>query len=157
MAWREAHRRAADRRGLRFPSDLTEGEWALVAPLLPPPRRAGRPRRVDLREALNAIFYVLSTGCQWAALPRCFPPKSTVFDHFQRLAESGALERIHDALFEAERARRGRARQPSLGVVDAQAVAGAPKGGRRSTARGSMRANACAAASGTSSSMPTGC
>jgi len=70
MAWTVEHRRAADRRGLRYPSDLTDAEWALVAPLIRPAKRGGRPRTVDVREVLNAIFYVLSTGCQWAAVPK---------------------------------------------------------------------------------------
>jgi transposase len=78
MAWTVEHRRAADRRGLRYPSDLTDAEWALVAPLIRPAKRGGRPRTVAVREVPNAIFYVLSTGCRWAALPKDLPPKSTV-------------------------------------------------------------------------------
>src|SRR5215475_9897564 len=74
--WKAEHRRAADRHGLRYPSDLTEEEWALVAPMIPPAKRGGRPRDVNVREVLNAIFYVLSTGCQWQALPKDLPPKS---------------------------------------------------------------------------------
>ncbi len=61
--WKPEHRRAADRRGLRYPSDLSDAEWDLVAPLIPPAKRGGRPRKVDVREVLNAIFCVLSTGC----------------------------------------------------------------------------------------------
>ena len=79
--WKPEHRRAADRRGLRYPSDLSDAEWALVEPLIPPAKRGGRPRMVNVREVLNAIFYVLSTGCQWAALPRDLPPRSTVWDY----------------------------------------------------------------------------
>jgi len=74
--WKPEHRRTADRRGLRYPSDLTDAEWALVGPAIPPAKRGGRRREVNVRE-LNAIFYVLSTGCQWAALPKDLPPKST--------------------------------------------------------------------------------
>ena len=76
--WKPEHRRAAMRRGLRYESDLTDAEWALVAPLIRPARRGGRPRRVDVREVLNAILYVLWTGCQWKALPKDLPPRSTV-------------------------------------------------------------------------------
>ena len=72
--WKPEHRRAADRPGLRYPSDLTDAEWALVKPLIPPARRGGRPRDINVREVLNAIFYVLSTGCQWKALPKDLPP-----------------------------------------------------------------------------------
>ena len=74
--WTAEHRRAVDRRGLRYPSDLTDAEWALVAPFVPPARRGGRKREVDVREVVNAIFYVLSTGCQWNALPKDLAPVS---------------------------------------------------------------------------------
>ena len=76
--WKPEHRLAADRRGLRYPSDLTDAEWAMVASLIRPAKRGGRPRTVNVREVLNAIFYVLSTGCQWNALPSDLPPRSTV-------------------------------------------------------------------------------
>ena len=78
--WKPEHRAAADRRGLRYPSDMTNAEWALVAPLIRPAKRGGRPRTVNIREVLNAIFYVLWTGCQWKALPKDLPPRSTVWD-----------------------------------------------------------------------------
>src|ERR1700731_2120534 len=73
------HRRAADRHGLRYPNDLSDSEWALIEPAIPPAKRGGRRREVNVREVLNAIFYVLSTGCQWQALPKDLPPKSTAF------------------------------------------------------------------------------
>lgn len=80
--WKPEHRQAADRRGLRYASDLSEAEWALVGPMIPPGKRGGRRREVDMREVLNAIFYVLWTGCQWKALPKDLPPRSTVWDYF---------------------------------------------------------------------------
>ena len=92
--WTAEHRRAVDRRGLRYPSDLTDAEWALVAPFVPPARRGGRKRHVDVREVVNAIFYVLSTGCQWNALPKDLAPKSTAHDYFVLLDRSGALQRM---------------------------------------------------------------
>ena len=79
--WKPEHRAAADRRGLRYESDLTDAEWALVAPLIRPAKRGGRPRTVNVREVLNAIFYVLWTGCQWKALPKDLPPRSTVWEY----------------------------------------------------------------------------
>ena len=94
--WTAEHRRAADRRGLRYPSDLTEAEWALVAPFVPPARRGGRKREVNVREVINAIFYVLSTGCQWNALPKDLPPKSTAHDYFILLDRDGALHEAND-------------------------------------------------------------
>jgi transposase len=93
--WKPEHRRAADRSSLRYPSDLTEAEWALVAPMIPPARRGGRRRSVNVREVLNGIFYVLWTGCQWKALPKDLPPKSTVHDYLELWNWDGTLERIH--------------------------------------------------------------
>src|SRR3546814_18141418 len=87
------HRAAAGRRGLRYPSDLTDAEWKIVAPLIPPARRGGRPRAVDLREVLNGIFYVLSTGCQWQAMPTDLPPKSTVHHYFE-IGRASCRERV---------------------------------------------------------------
>src|ERR1700740_3624800 len=82
--WTAEHRRAAERRGLRYPSDMTNAEWALVRPFVPPARHGGRKREVDMREVLNGVFYVLSTGCQWGALPKDLPPKSTVHDYLYK-------------------------------------------------------------------------
>ena len=79
--WKPEHRAAADRKGLRYDSDLTDDEWVLVAPLIRPAKRGGRPRTVDVREVLNAIFYVLWTGCPWKALPKDLPPRSTVWEY----------------------------------------------------------------------------
>jgi transposase len=87
--WTPEHRRAADRRGLRYPSDLTDAEWALIGPSIPPAKRGGRRREVNVREVLNAIFYVLSTGCQWQALPKDLPPKSTAHYYFMLWAGRG--------------------------------------------------------------------
>ena len=87
----------------RYPSDLADVEWALVSPLIQPARRGGRKRSVDVREVLNAIFYVLATGCQWKALPKDLPPKSTAHFYFMLWDWDGTLERIHDALYVAIR------------------------------------------------------
>src|SRR5260370_16758400 len=80
--WKPQNRRAADRHGLRYPSDLSDSEWALIAPAIPPAKRGGRRREVNVREVLNAICYVLSTGCQWQPLPQNLPPKSTPHSYF---------------------------------------------------------------------------
>jgi transposase len=138
--WKPEHRRAACRRGLRYPSDLTECEWALVEPLIPPAKRGGRRRTIDVREVLNAIFYVLSTGCQWNALPKDLPPKSTVYDYLDLWDWDGTLERIHHALYVATREQAGREASPSIAIIDAQSAKGAVKGGRRSTPRVTTRA-----------------
>src|SRR3979490_1482952 len=122
--WKPEHRRAADRHGLRYPSDLSDREWALIEPAIPPAKRGGRRREVDVREVLNAIFYVLTTGCQWQALPKDLPPKSTAHSYFMLWDWDGTLERIHHASMsrpasakDATRARRLRsstARAPRL-------------------------------------------
>jgi len=97
--WKPKHRIAADRRSLRYESDLTDVEWELVAPLIRPGKRGGRPRTVNVREVLNAIFYVLWTGCQWKALPRDLPPRSTVWEYLDLWEWDGTLGRIHHALY----------------------------------------------------------
>ncbi len=148
--WTAEHRRAADRRGLSYPSDLTDAEWALISPLIPPAKRGGRKRSVDVREVLNGIFYVLSTGCQWNALPKDLPPKSTVYDYFDLWQWDGTLERIHHELYVAVRDQAGREASPSAAVIDSQSAKAAQKGGRRSTARAMTRARRSQAASGTS-------
>jgi transposase len=96
--WTPEHRGAANRNRQRYPSDLTDDEWAAVAPMIPPARHGGRKRSVDVREVLNAIFYVMCTGCQWKALPKDPPPKSTVQDYFDLWNWDGTLERIHHSL-----------------------------------------------------------
>ena len=93
--WKPEHRVAADRNGLRYPSDLSDAEWAIVEPMIPPARHGGRKRSVNVREVLNGIFYVLWTGCQWKALPKDLPPKSTVHDYLDLWNWDGTLERIH--------------------------------------------------------------
>ncbi|GGC41189.1 hypothetical protein GCM10011504_19550 [Siccirubricoccus deserti] len=105
---------ACDRRGLRYPSDLTDAEWEQIAPLIRPTKCGGRPRTADVWEMLNAIFYVLSTGCQWTALPKDLPPRSTVSDYLDRLDWDGTLERIHHALYVEVHEQAGR-RWPQAG------------------------------------------
>ena len=91
--------RRYDRSRLRYPSDLTDEEWALIAPLIPPAKRGGNKRTVDVREVANGLMYVLSTGCQWRAIPKDLPPRSTVYDYFDLWTWDGTLDRIHHALY----------------------------------------------------------
>ena len=84
----------------RYPSDLTDDEWARVAPLIPPAKRGGNKRHVDVREVMNGIMYVLSTGCQWRAIPKDLPPRSTLFDYLDLWSYDGTLDRIHHALYQ---------------------------------------------------------
>jgi len=151
--WKPEHRRAAERRGLRYPSDLTDGEWALIEPMIPPAKRGGRRREVNVREVINGVFYVLSTGCQWKALPKDLPPSSTVYDYFDLWDWDGTLERIHHALYLQERERQGREASPTAAIVDSQTAKGASKGGPRSIRRASTRARRRRVASATFSSI----
>src|SRR5271166_6806538 len=118
--WTPDHRRAANRSGLRYPSDLTDAEWAIVEPMIPPARHGGRKRSVNVREVLNGIFYVLWTGCQWQALPKDLPPKSTVHDYLELWNWDGTLERIHHELYVAVREQEGREASPTVAIIDTQ-------------------------------------
>src|SRR2546429_8549759 len=147
--WKPEHRIAADRIGLRYPSDLTGAEWALVEPMVQRGKHGGRKRTIDVREILNGIFYVLWTGCQWQALPKDLPPKSTVWAYFDLRTWDGTLERIHHALYVAVREQAGREASPTTAIIDSQSVKGTQKGGPGSTPRASMRARRSAVASAT--------
>ncbi len=149
MAWTVDHRRAADRRGLRYPSDLTDTEWALVAPLIRPAKHGGRPRTMDVREVLNAILYILATGCQWSALPKDLPSKSTVSDYLARWDSEGTIERIHHALYvEALEAADREAGSPTA-LIDSQASKASQKGAPRLMRLAMRRARKLSAASAT--------
>ena len=133
--WKPEHRVAADRSGLRYPSDLIDAEWVLVEPLIPPARHGGRKRSVNVREVLNGIFYILWTGCQWKALPKDLPPKSTVHDYLELWNWDGTLERIHHVLYVAVREQEGREASPTVAIIDSQTAKGAQKGGLGSILR----------------------
>lgn len=148
--WKPEHRRTAHRPGLRYDSDLTDAEWALVAPLIPPAKRGGRPRSIDVREVLNAIFYVLWTGCQWKALPRDLPARSTVWEYLDLWEWDGTLARIHHELYVEVRETAGREASPTAAIIDSQTAKGALKGGLRSTRPATMPARRSWVASATS-------
>jgi transposase len=131
MAWTEITRRKYRRDGLRYASDLMESEWALIAPLLPPPSPLGRPRETDLRSVLNAILYIASTGCQWRQLPKEFPPYSTVQGYFYAWSREGVLASINHALVMVAREVTGREASPTAGVIDSQSVKTTESGGPR--------------------------
>jgi len=118
--------------------------------LIRPAKRGGRPRTVDIREVLNAIFYVLWTGCQWKALPKDLPPRSTVWEYLDLWEWDGTLARIHHALYVEVREKAGREASPTTAIIDSQTAKGAPKGGLRSTHPATMPARRWSAASATS-------
>src|SRR5579864_4453529 len=99
--WTKESRARYDRSALRYPSDMSDGEWAILAPLIPPAKHGGRPREVDIRAVMGGLLYVLETGCPWRHLPKDFPPKSTVHSYFELWAWGGTLAHIHDALYAA--------------------------------------------------------
>jgi transposase len=108
---------------------MTDAEWELARRFVEIPQRgSGRQRQVDLREVLNAVFYVLGTGCQWRALPKDLPPRSTVHDDFVRWQCDGTLGRLHHALYEQARERAGKEASPTTAIVDSQSVKGAERG-----------------------------
>ena len=148
--WTTENRARYDRSRLRYPSDLTDDEWAHVAPLIPPARRGGNRRHVDVREVMNGIMYVLSTGCQWRAIPKDLPPRSTVHDYLELWNWDGTLERIHHALYVAVREEEGREASPTVAIIDSQSAKGAQKGGLGLILRGTTRARRSRVASGTS-------
>ena len=129
--WTMENRGWYDRSKLRYPSDLTDGEWALIEPLIPPAKRGGNKRTVNVREVVNGLMYILSTGCQWAALPKDLPPRSTVNSYFLRWAHDRTLDRLHQGLYVRCREQAGRQAGPTVGVIDSQSVKSAEKGGFR--------------------------
>ncbi|MGB9315069.1 MAG: IS5 family transposase [Pseudolabrys sp.] len=127
--WTSKNRARYDRSKLRYPSDLTDDEWGLVEPLIPPGKTGGGKRTVIMREVVNGLMYILSTGCQWRAIPRDLPPKSSVYDYFDLWTYDGTLERIHYALYEQCREREQREASPTAAIIDSQSVKSAEKGG----------------------------
>jgi putative transposase len=131
MAWTETTRAQYRRDGLRYASDTTDREWTVIEPLVPPPSRLGRPREHRLRTIVNAILYILATGCQWRALPKDFPPRSTVQGYFYRWRDDGTWHWINDRLVARARQGLGRKAGPSAGIIDSQSAPTTESGGPR--------------------------
>jgi len=129
MGWTDFTRRQYARRASRYASDLTDREWGLISPYLPGPRRLGRPRSTDLREVMNALLYIASTGCQWRMLPKDFPPFTTVQAYFYEWRATGLWGRINHRLVMETRAEEGRQAQPSAAILDSQSVKSDGHGG----------------------------
>lgn len=131
MAWTEITREQYRRDGLRYASDTTDAEWAVIDAVMPAPRRLGRPRQTDLRDVVNAIFYILATGCQWRALPREFPPRSTVQGYFYGWRDDGTWHQVVATLVVVARGALGRTAVATAAIIDSQSVATTESGGPR--------------------------
>jgi transposase len=132
--WTDEHRATYRRGGGGFPSDLSDGEWERLRPLIPDAKPGGQPRKTDMRAAMNALFYLLRTGCPWRYLPRDgFPPRSTVYNIFRAFQRDGVWEAIWAELHMALRERLGREASPSAAVLDSQSLKSAEKGAARTT------------------------
>jgi transposase len=139
--WTKENRIRYNRDKLRYPSDLIDAEWSLLELLIRPAKRGGNKRRVNLREIVNGIMYVLSTGCQWRAIPKDLPPRSTVFAYLDLWIYDGTLDRMHHALYEACREQVCRDASPTACIIDSQSVKSAEKGGPASIHLGSTPAS----------------
>jgi len=113
----------------RYASDLTDEQWELIKPLLPAAKPGGRPRTTDIREAVNAILYLVRTGCSWRMLPHEFPPWPTVHDYYWKWRPDGIWQQIHQNLYERVRLGAGRQTSPSAAIIDSQSVKTSSKGG----------------------------
>src|SRR5512144_1640652 len=151
--WTTENRPRYNRDKLRYPSDLTDAEWQHIEPLIPPAKRGGGKRRANMREVVNGVMYILSTGCQWRYIPKDLPPRSTVNDYFCLWSYNGTLENIHHALYVKCREQAEREASPTAGIIDSQSVKSAEKGALASTRMASMPASGSRARSATFSSI----
>ncbi|MGQ5718425.1 IS5 family transposase [Pseudochrobactrum asaccharolyticum] len=131
MAWTAITRRQYERRNSRYASDLTDKEWSVLEPLMPLPKNLGRPRKTDLREVVNALLYIASSGGAWRLLPTDFPPFSTVLKYFYRWRDEGLLRTINNTLVMTAREQAGKQASPTAGVIDSQSVKTTESGGIR--------------------------
>lgn len=137
--WTIANRARYNRDQLRYPSDVTDAEWAVIAPLIPPARRGGCKRTVNIRDVFNGVRYLLSSGCQWRALPKDQPPRSTIVEYLARWEAEGTLRRIHRERYGQCREQVGRSPSPTAAILDSQSVKSTEKGGAAWTCRATTR------------------
>ena len=126
--WTDENRGRYDRSKLRYPSDLTDEEWTLIKPDIPRAKRGGNKRTVNVREVVNGLMYVLSTGRQWRAVPKDLPPRSTISHYFCRWQHDGTLARLHHALYVRCREHASRKARPTAAIIDSQSLKSTEKG-----------------------------
>ncbi len=114
---------------VKYETDLTDEQWQIIAPLIPPAKPHGREREINIREVINAIFYLLKSGCQWRMMPNDFPKWQTVYDYFSKWKKDGTWKKIHDKLRDKVRLKAGKKKQPTAGIIDSQSVKTVKKGG----------------------------
>ena len=129
MAWNETTQEQYKRPMDRFETDVTDAEWAIIAPLIPPASKMGRPRKHDVRVIFNAVQFMLGTGCQWRSIPKCFPPFTTIQNYFYAWRDKGVLERMMDSLRSLARKHEGRSAEPTAAAIDSQSVKTTEMGG----------------------------
>ena len=127
--WTDEQREKHVPRAGRYPSDITDAEWAIIEPMIPAAGTGGRRRATDMREVFNAIRYIDRTGCQWRLLPKDFPPFTMVYRYFWDWSRYGVLDQIHQVLLEKCRIACGREPDPTAGVIDTQVAKATEKGG----------------------------
>lgn len=152
--WTDEQRERHEPRKGRYPSDMTDAEWAVIAPMIPPASTGGRSRKTDMREVFNAIRYIDRTGCQWRMLPKDFPPHTTVYRYWWDWSRYGVLDRIHQELLARCRVACGREPDPTAGVIDTQVAKATEKGGPAAIRLDTMRARKPRASSEMPSSTP---
>ena len=155
--WTTENRCRYDRAHLRYESDLTDEEWSEIEPEIPPAKPGGNKRTVNIREVVDGLMYILSTGCQWHAIPKDLPAKSTLHDYFDRWRDDRTLDHIHHLLYVKCREQMDRHASPTAAVIDSQSVKSAEKGGSASIRMALTRARKSRERSGIFSSIRKDC
>ena len=155
--WKPEYRRPTDCRSLRYPSDLTDAERTLVAPLIRPATRGGRPRTANVREVLTTIVYVPAIGCPWTASPSDLPPRSMAGDRLDLWDRNVTIARIHHSLYIPSRKQAAWEASPTTAIIDARSIKDAAEGGVRSIPAGMTRGRRCLSANAASWSIHSAC